>query len=345
VRYAILSLSTGWNQIATPFSFAIEWDHRLEFPEVIQNVLHRYQGASAGYDNPAILQPAAGYFVRANAPADLWLPYEEFVSGGKSGEAPFEATIDHWRLALRLQAGDLVDRSCTLGAMENAEAGFDDQDHDKPPYPGERYLSLTSLIENEAGEKRSLGGDFRGPSAELGWSYDLVARGGNLPGNAVLTLPSTETLPAGFSVAVIDPYTGRNLPLTAGGSFRLPGGLGDAGLPFTLLVGDKSWVEGQEGQPSAVPQAYSLAQNFPNPFNPSTEISFDLPRSSEVVIDIYDVAGHRVRTLVDESLPAGRHSVFWLGEDERGQRVSSGVYFYRLRADGEQWIKRMTLVK
>jgi len=76
-----------------------------------------------------------------------------------------------------------------------------------------------------------------------------------------------------------------------------------------------------------------LGQNAPNPFDPQTQISYTIPGSASgapVSLRIYDVAGRLVRTLVDAIQPPGIHVLGWDGTDERGSRVSSGVYFYRL---------------
>jgi hypothetical protein len=111
--------------------------------------------------------------------------------------------------------------------------------------------------------------------------------------------------------------------------------------PFAIGTGDI---------PSAVgPQASErgmLHQNVPNPFNPITTIAYDVPvGGADVSISVYDAAGRRVRELVDEHRAAGRWSVQWNGDDDRGRRVASGVYFYRMRAGSFVNTKKMVLLK
>ena len=84
---------------------------------------------------------------------------------------------------------------------------------------------------------------------------------------------------------------------------------------------------------------------MPNPFNPRTEIRFDLPAPGHVQLEIFDIAGRQVRILVDDEMPAGRHKSIWRGIDERGRSVSSGVYFYRLTAAGRQVTRKMLLLQ
>lgn len=95
-----------------------------------------------------------------------------------------------------------------------------------------------------------------------------------------------------------------------------------------------------------VPNTFYLGQNAPNPFNPSTSIEFGMPAgaSGNVTIDIFDVAGKLVRTLLNESRGSGTWRVTWDGTTNAGSRVSSGVYFYRLRTPQFVQTRRMTLV-
>lgn len=89
----------------------------------------------------------------------------------------------------------------------------------------------------------------------------------------------------------------------------------------------------------------ALLQNRPNPFNPRTEIAFELEREGQATLRVFDVAGRLVRTLIDARLPAGRHEVTWDGRGDRGEKAASGAYFYRLRASGFEKTKRMLLLK
>ncbi|MCP4547246.1 MAG: hypothetical protein GY835_12375 [bacterium] len=93
------------------------------------------------------------------------------------------------------------------------------------------------------------------------------------------------------------------------------------------------------------PAAMFLAQNHPNPFNPSTTISFGLPTAERARLEIYDVGGRRVRVLVDETLPAGRHEVVWSGTDAEGAPLATGLYFYSLTAGDRTLKARMLLLK
>jgi hypothetical protein len=93
------------------------------------------------------------------------------------------------------------------------------------------------------------------------------------------------------------------------------------------------------------PDAFELFQNHPNPFNPETEISYDLPNDAHVTLTVFNIVGQKVKTLVDASQTAGHKSLRWDGKDDSGNRVSSGVYFYRIQAGECSQTRRMVLVK
>ena len=99
-----------------------------------------------------------------------------------------------------------------------------------------------------------------------------------------------------------------------------------------------------EGQ-TAVPFESRLADNYPNPFNPSTVIEYSIARDSHVNISIYDVSGRLVRTLVDEFKVGGDYRIAWDGKDSHGAPVSTGVYFYRLIAGEDRLAKKMVMLR
>lgn len=106
-------------------------------------------------------------------------------------------------------------------------------------------------------------------------------------------------------------------------------------ISYSMLTGTG------QNEPSA-PTDYSLLQNFPNPFNPSTSISFSLPRTARVTLKIFDLLGNEITTLVSGTLSSGSHTYSFSASDFR---LSSGAYFYRLQADGRTFVGKMMMVK
>jgi hypothetical protein len=112
--------------------------------------------------------------------------------------------------------------------------------------------------------------------------------------------------------------------------------------PWTV---EMSPVEEDEQDANLRPTHFALGQNFPNPFNPTTIIQYALPRTSQVQIEIYNVLGQRVRTLVNETQEPGYKTINWDGKDDAGSEVSSGVYFCHIQAGSFVKSMKMTLLK
>jgi hypothetical protein len=116
-------------------------------------------------------------------------------------------------------------------------------------------------------------------------------------------------------------------------------------------VRDGNYAVNQVALPAPVqiqtrPEAYALANNYPNPFNPATTIKYALPEAAFVSLEIYNVVGQVVSTLVAEQQTAGRYVVQWDATNDNGHSLSSGIYFYRLQAGGEFLeVRKMLLLK
>jgi hypothetical protein len=95
-----------------------------------------------------------------------------------------------------------------------------------------------------------------------------------------------------------------------------------------------------DGQSSGLVKDFHLSQNFPNPFNPSTVIGYQLPVSGNVTLKVYDLLGREAATLVDEYKPAGMHEI-----EFDATELTSGIYFYKLQADNYVDTKKMILLK
>jgi hypothetical protein len=95
-----------------------------------------------------------------------------------------------------------------------------------------------------------------------------------------------------------------------------------------------------------IPETFSLHQNYPNPFNPVTTISYALPKASDITIEVFNLLGQKVKTLINAAnQKAGAYNVVWNGKDQFGNQVSSGIYFYRIQAGDFIQAKKMVLMK
>lgn len=131
---------------------------------------------------------------------------------------------------------------------------------------------------------------------------------------------------------------------------------GETNPNFTVaddVIRFKHYIAGgiEEGGETVIPlpRAVRLNQNIPNPFNPSTTISFDIPGTvgakQTAVLTVYDLRGRRVRTLMDSKVDPGSYQIHWDGRNDRGESVSSGIYFYTLKAGDDRLVRKMTIQK
>ena len=101
-------------------------------------------------------------------------------------------------------------------------------------------------------------------------------------------------------------------------------------------------IDGSE----TIPDEFALNQNYPNPFNPSTQISFDIPQGSDLVmLNVYNILGQNINTLVNKVLSPGSYTMEWDATDEMGNPVASGIYFYELRSSSFIARKKMLLIR
>ena len=124
-----------------------------------------------------------------------------------------------------------------------------------------------------------------------------------------------------------------NVPLRIGNGGNVEGTRGFEGKIDEVKVFNNSEAKNEPSgieEDDQIPETFTLSQNFPNPFNPSTVIEYTVPRSQHVKIEVYDILGNKVKTLLDEEMYVGKHKVRWNGDNDFGKRVSSGVYFYKL---------------
>jgi hypothetical protein len=349
--YTRLTLAPGWNQIATPFAFPISWDDRIDDPEGgIEDAAWDFVGGDPLYETASVLQPFVGYWVfnEADQSRRLLLPYVEATTSARTTKALAHAGPQVlWQLELELKSGAVSDRSCVLGAALAALEGRDALDLGRPPAPPAHYVELASLLMVEQPDgppvRQEMSRDIR-PAAREGWRFRLQARS-DLEAPTVLSLAAADELPAHYAVALVDPVSGRTFDLLADAPLVLPRLLTTDGDEFELLVGESSWVWSGGRTPETVTTAVALGPNHPNPFNPQTTITFALPAPGRVSLQVFDVAGRHVTTLVDEVLANGPHAVVWDGRDGAGRPAASGAYHYRLIAGGQVQTRSMLLLK
>jgi len=159
--------------------------------------------------------------------------------------------------------------------------------------------------------------------ANSGWYYQVNQSSDRVLVAAAGATPDRERLPV--RIVVNNNETDITIENVVINETRLPGSLALKG--------------------TTLPMQFELSNNYPNPFNPVTHISFSLPTKSEVTLSVFNILGQQVKTLASGAFEAGRHEIVWDGTNEAGEHVTSGIYLYRLEAGNFLETKKMVLLK
>lgn len=348
----VIPLQPGWNQIANPFAFPVAWAD-VERGEQVERPVY-FNGERYEEEPAQVLGPWQGYFVynSGSEPTTLSIPPVEAPGASTSATAPSEARAPKatskkatprtdYTLHLNARHERLRDRRTVIGFDEAATAGRDTEDAAEPPGVGD-HVRLSVM---ESGER--LDASFK-PSGQEGqwWNLEVsLALGGEPPSSpreVTVTLGSEQgQLPEGYQRYVFDRDAGRRI-LLEDRSFSVEVGADRPVRRLRLVLGTPAFAEERSEGAPLEPVRFALEGNAPNPFGngEGTTIRYRLSRQCHVMLDVYNVLGQRIATLVDAEQKAGSHEVKW-----KGKGLASGVYFYRLRAGSFTASRKMVLVR
>ena len=353
-----LTLTNGWNLIGNPF-VTDEPVSNLKFTD--GSVTLTWTDASSNtyqWLSPALYGYAGGgYFDEGSVPGGAlhvwngyWIPIEKdgislMYSVGtpapKQGIPVAEQiTSKHWSvdLAASLKTPDgktCTDEIASFGVRNDAMAGFDNRyDVPRPPKsPGKNYIEVSFTVNGESYPKIfgiSYARDYKAPGKAV-WEFIV-----NTSGEGIVTLTwnscAVSSLGNDVEINMYDMEAHKSIDMKKVGSYTYEE-MG-TGRRFTINNADK-----------VAPSSFRLSQNYPNPFNPTTVIEYQLPKAMHVQLEVYNVLGERIATLVNEQQDAGYYTVSWDGRDQQHRMVTSGIYFYRLDAGQLFNMKKMLLMK
>ncbi len=366
------SANDGWNMVGNPFASSLDWDASSGWNRsgldgsvyVWSDSANSGTGAyltwngSTGTLGSGNIAPMQGFWVKAN---DTGSPSFSVNDTARSNGAVLLKPQEIPEIQFRIEGGVLANRSVVMFSDE-AEIGKDPLDAYKLASNNQEWLAVYTSTEDEAGmDIQSLPLQFDSP-VEL----DLVVEGSNLDGE--YSLSWSHNLPEAYQLSLVDTETETVTDLNSQNSYEFliegvervqsksphtdlftVNVLGakeegskskeEQGERFKLIIDSSQLVS--TGEENDAPGQLQLDQNYPNPFNPTTTIGFYLPVYSEIRLEVFDLLGRRVTTLVDGELrQAGRHTVQF---DARN--LSSGVYFYKLSANSEVIVKKMNVIK
>jgi surface protein len=344
-----LSLQPGWNQIANPFPFPVTWTD-VGGSDAVSRIVG-YDGTrpqGERYGDASVLRPWRGYFAlnAADTVATLRVPPREATASNTASSSTAATRTGFSTGPYRLQAitrvhresSPLIDRSVWMGFKAGAERGFGPEDAAKPPAVGPHVRAGVS-----AGEAPSLARSWK-PRPEDGARWDLRL---SLHSGAPYATERTATVrlaehgewPEGFRRYVLDLDRDQRLPVT-NGTVKVEGLRDDVPRRLRVIVGTEAFARRASEEAPLTFEETKLRVNAPNPFQRSTTISYQLAEAEDVTIQVYDVLGRRVGTLVDGRQQAGVHEVTW-----QARGMASGTYFCRMEAEDYTATQKMTLVR
>lgn len=336
-----MTVPPGFSMIGNPFPYTVSWTNSFR-GDSVQRVLWGY--TNGDYDTTTtVMEPFKGYWIfnRSVRPQTVRInasPVTGTSLQKREGERN-DLAPEEWKAQVRLHSHAGTDAMNFIGVLSNARDGWDDEDFVKPP---SSPSSGAVLAVRNHGVR--LSADYRAFNTE-GNSWDCSVTGSSSDGPLRFSVDMVGELPDGFSLYIIDLqaeriYDTRLMPVV---EFTFSGV--ETSRSFRLIAGTSGYVGEHSNGIPMVPLEYSLSQNFPNPFNPSTAINYTLAHSGKVKLDIFNVLGQKVRTLVDAQQGIGAYSVTWDGKDNHGILLSSGIYYYQIQANLYRSVKKMTLVK
>ncbi|MDL1894625.1 T9SS type A sorting domain-containing protein, partial [Sphingobacteriales bacterium CHB3] len=328
-------LDTGWNQIANPFAFRVSMNSVSPSGNVSN--LYFYDGESPYVPNVNVLEPWEGYFIENRSGEQVVLqvaPVEASPSVPKQNEQTLSRSDFILQISAELEQSSLKDVYNYVGFIEGALPGDDILDQREPP-------SIGDVVQLSIEDGRSYLSNFKPlPGEGEQWNLSISS---TIPNRRVnVKLAEYGSRPERFDIYVLDRDDFNAIPVL---NSRFTLNLRDTRRSLKLIIGTKEYAEmNNEGIP-LVPLAYTLEQNFPNPFNPSTTIRYALNKRSDVSLSIYNLLGQKVKTLVSGEQITGTYSVVWDGVTESGSGAASGVYLYQLRAGEYRASKKLLLLR
>lgn len=334
---ASVVLDTGWNQIGNPFAFPVAW-RDVQRTGNIQGP-YFYDGTPYTLDTNASVLPWEGYFVYNAGPGSAQLVFPPRGTGNSSlPKSRSSAESYTLSLSAELDGTGLRDAQNAVGFVATALDGDDGFDFRKPPAVSNDVR--LAIVENGRQFMRNFKPARSGEGQE--WRIEITNTHPQLP--VTLRLSEEGELPEGFQIFLFDENDFNAVPLQGNAAvLRFPTATEVKHLK--LIIGTREYAEGHSNGIPLAPVAYALEQNYPNPFNPTTTIRYQLSKRGDVVLEVYNLLGQKVRTLVQREQLTGAHTVQWRGDDDRGLSVASGVYIYRLRAGDFTASRKLLLLR
>ncbi len=328
-----IAIHAGWNIITDPFNIAVPWDSVKALNGNLADPIWGYGGSFSIANS---LLPLEGfYFFNADSLKSLLVPYIEPMASNSPALRMnrISSVGGSWAIHVKLESEGITDSSVWFGVSNLARSGMNNLDVRKPAALG--FEPSIYFYHPDWDKHNSSFADEIHPlfSDSSTWNLTVNAPAGKA---AILTFTGVESVPQSLRVYLHDPETGEWVDVSQTSAFDFVPQSGTTSI--TILLANSKVAESTIRSQSA--SSFELNNNYPNPFNPTTIISYQLPARTSVALTVYDILGQQVTVLVDGVQGPGTHDVVF-----NGSRFASGVYFYRLVAGDHVATRKMVLVK
>ena len=343
-------LKRGWNLVGTPFNFTIPWENikvgtssariaGLEFydfnSDYDSGVNEQKRGAWSNKFPSIGMKPWHGYAVWSpndNTRLSI-LPSEERNSSGKIVDSPYE-----WSMEIAVDAYHSFDGNNRLGVHADAREQKDVFDEFEPPAIGEYVAGYFVSVDQENPDTKYTS-DIRG-NIDNGSVWHFNVENSLKNSRIKLRFEKIESVPSAYSLMLIDLDNYEFSDLRKSQEYEF---VGSQMNRFKIVIGPDDFVDSEKSE--VLPISSTITRNYPNPFNATTSIFFQIARAEYVRMNIYDVTGQRVKTLINDRINPGRHSIVWNGTNDNGNEVGSGVYFCFMKTPDSQKTQKLMLIK
>ena len=358
----------GWNLVGNPFGATIDWDDNASWTKTnIDPTIYVWDpntnnyltwNGAAGDITDGLIAPFQGFWIKANAlNPELEVSRDaKTISAGagfvgktasKSNDEPVPV------ISLQMKHSQHLQSTAHVSFKSEGRLGMDAFDSFRllPPPDIQNYIEFYSRVDDHRLSVNNLPRRF-GRVIEVPLEMNAYHEDGALSEDMWLKVVGYQNIPDGWAMEIVNEQSGEKFAINLGDSLkvsmahmagknvkrsnasgRVTAKGGDAHLRFTLRI-----APGEDAL--GIAREFTFHPNYPNPFNPTTTLAFELPIPGAVRLEVYDLIGRRVAVLVNENLTAGSHSISW-----DASSLSSGVYLARLVTADGVYTRKLTLIK
>ncbi len=339
-----ITLAPGWNQIGNPFAFAVDWSQVVINGEV-ENKLIGYYGAvnePSGYDHfRSELTPWEGYFLHNLGTTAAIIEIPPLANSTSLAKTSFASICGQrsgkdWFMQISAQCEGSIDRQNYIGMLGDAKHEWDSNDFSEPP----SCFGSVSLSFPHPEWHRYPGhysGDFR-PLTDNDSTWECVINTNDTGKLVSLCMEETCNLSPEHRIILTDRSIGISVDLNLTKRYAYMSTSPSRRFQIKIEPSSKCGQSGAPGQ-------HRLWPNYPNPFNSSTVIIFELAAAGPVHLSVYDISGKLIVDLIDQVYKAGMHQAVWDGRDQENRAVASGIYIIKIQSGNFIQAIRAVLMK